>query len=394
MTHDIEILKKQSEERGNKLDFTGERYVSDLDSAQISYEHWHRYLFAAQYVKDKVILDIACGEGYGANLLAQSAKRVVGIDIAQDAIDFAQENYKKDNLAFLRGSADQIPIIENNIFDVIISFETIEHISEEMQKHFLIEVKRLLKHDGIFIVSTPNKLLYSDIPNYQNEYHIKEFYEDEFSNFLKNYFVNVSLLGQKVITGSNIWPLQSELNGLSFSEFIIDKMEQKFEVGNNAKDAIYYIAICYNESIVNLENSYLIDKSMSLITELNQRNADIVRSKERDVIVLKDLLSKESKKLEEKEETLVNIKSEIEEKKDILTELQQSINDKEDTIVSIKNIMQHNANLVDETYRELEKIKNEKLVLKQELDVIYNSNLWKCMRKLAKIKSLILPRKL
>ena len=52
------------------LEFTGERYIPDLKEAQISYEHWHRYLYASYFVKDKVVLDIACGEGYGSDFLS------------------------------------------------------------------------------------------------------------------------------------------------------------------------------------------------------------------------------------------------------------------------------------------------------------------------------------
>ena len=52
------------------MKYTGERYISNMNSAQISYEHWHRYFYATQFIKGKDVLDIACGEGYGANLIA------------------------------------------------------------------------------------------------------------------------------------------------------------------------------------------------------------------------------------------------------------------------------------------------------------------------------------
>ncbi len=144
------------------MKFTGERYLPETVSPEISYEHWHRYLFANQYIKGKVILDIACGEGYGSNFLSETAKKVLGVDISEESIIHASSKYLKDNLEFRQGSASSVPIKGKSIFDVIISFETIEHISEVDQGLFLNEVKRLLKPQGIFLVSTPNKFLYSD----------------------------------------------------------------------------------------------------------------------------------------------------------------------------------------------------------------------------------------
>jgi ubiquinone/menaquinone biosynthesis C-methylase UbiE len=95
------------------MDFTGERYLSDMDQPEISYEHWHRYLYATQFVKDKVVLDIACGEGYGAFTLAKHANKVIGVDIAQEAISYAASKYFCENLELRLGSATAIPVEEN-----------------------------------------------------------------------------------------------------------------------------------------------------------------------------------------------------------------------------------------------------------------------------------------
>ena len=90
------------------MEFTGERYLSNFDSPEISYEHWHRYLYASQFVKDKMVLDIACGEGYGAFLLSKDAKRVVGIDISSEAVSHASSRYLQENLEFQVGSRRSI----------------------------------------------------------------------------------------------------------------------------------------------------------------------------------------------------------------------------------------------------------------------------------------------
>jgi 2-polyprenyl-3-methyl-5-hydroxy-6-metoxy-1,4-benzoquinol methylase len=131
------------------MKFTGEKYIPELEGPEISYEHWHRYLFAKQFESGKVVLDIACGKGYGSYFLSTFAKKVIGINVSQETINYASSKYVRDNLEFRTGLASNIPI-ENAIFDVIISFETIEHIIEADQLVFLTEVKRLLKPSGFF----------------------------------------------------------------------------------------------------------------------------------------------------------------------------------------------------------------------------------------------------
>jgi 2-polyprenyl-3-methyl-5-hydroxy-6-metoxy-1,4-benzoquinol methylase len=183
-------------ENSDSLNYTGERYLPEIDVPETSYEHWHRYQYASLFVEKKEVLDIACGEGYGSYLLAKTAKRVVGIDISKSVVNQAASKYMLRNLDFKQGSLDAIPIEGSANFDVVVSFETIEHVPGEQQEAFLKEVKRLLKPGGFLLMSTPSKLAYSDIPSYKNEFHVKEFYVDEFRDFLQEHFANVMLVGQ------------------------------------------------------------------------------------------------------------------------------------------------------------------------------------------------------
>ena len=154
----------------SELTFTGERYVPGLDWPDISYEHWHRYLYAAEFAAGKQVLDIACGEGYGSAVLAEVAARVVGVDIDPEIVEFAAHKYQRANLEFRPGPAHAIPVTETEAFDLVVSFETLEHMTEEHQRQFLTDVKRLLKPEGVLLLSTPNKLLYSDQPNYATRF--------------------------------------------------------------------------------------------------------------------------------------------------------------------------------------------------------------------------------
>lgn len=251
--------------RSQKPIFTGERYLPDLESAQISYEHWHRYLYATGFVKDKKVLDIACGSGYGSSLLAQHSQKVIGVDISPEAIKIASDRYVQDNLEFRSGSADKIPIEESAFFDVVTSFETIEHLPEEKQVAFLNDIKRVIKPEGLCLISTPNKLLYSDIANFSNEFHLKEFYIDEFRDFLTRFFKNVRILGQNVYTVSYIWDDKSRKSG--HAEYRIEYTNDGFRPTEHEKSALFVIALCSDSRIDNPEASVMVDISEKLMRD-------------------------------------------------------------------------------------------------------------------------------
>ena len=107
------------------LPWTGERYVPQI-GGEIELEHVHRYLWAEQFARGKRVLDIACGEGYGSEILARSAEHVIAVDLSEDTVAHACRKYRRKNLEFLVGSCEQIPVPDAGI-DLVVSFETIEH---------------------------------------------------------------------------------------------------------------------------------------------------------------------------------------------------------------------------------------------------------------------------
>jgi O-antigen biosynthesis protein len=171
------------------MDFTGEKFIpsDELASKEIGIEHLHRYHSIKNLTEGKIVLDIACGEGYGSMLIAQSAAEVFGVDLDNETIVHAKEKYKSKNLHFLQGTVENIPL-SNHSIDIIISFETIEHVSETVQKKFIAEIKRVLKTSGTLVISTPNKINYSDRYSFANKFHIKEFDRHEFQSLMKSNF--------------------------------------------------------------------------------------------------------------------------------------------------------------------------------------------------------------
>ena len=178
------------------MEFTGERYIPEVaKDSEIEAEHQQRYHAVKELVRGKVVVDAASGAGYGTHILASTAAIACGVDISQEAVLFSSQHHHSPNLHYLQGSIAKLPFPDRSV-DVVVSFETIEHVAEDLQQTFLTEIQRVLKEDGLLIISTPDKQIYSDLPGYANEFHIKEFYRQEFKDFLSSYFKNIILYDQ------------------------------------------------------------------------------------------------------------------------------------------------------------------------------------------------------
>ena len=167
-----------------------ERMVPDEAHARIFWEHIARYRFAKDFVSGKRVLDIACGEGYGAAALVKAgAASVTGVDISPEICEHARRRYGLDART---GDAQAIPLPDRSI-DLVVSFETIEHV--DAPATFLGECARVLVPEGTLIVSTPNRPVYSGKGG-QNPFHRLEFDEGEFVDLLCSRFRTVRLYTQ------------------------------------------------------------------------------------------------------------------------------------------------------------------------------------------------------
>lgn len=165
------------------MQFTGERIEKNQRNFKKRFaDHIKRYDFAKQYIQGKNVLDIACGTWYGSYELAcAGALSVTWVDIDSDAIAIAKHAYNKENLTFEWWDGETIPFANDSI-DVVISFETIEHI--ENYKWFLSEIQRVLKKNGKLILSTPNyrgELV-------KNHFHVSNFTDIHLVDIVEQYF--------------------------------------------------------------------------------------------------------------------------------------------------------------------------------------------------------------
>lgn len=154
--------------------------------------HEKRYRFALPYCAGKSVLDAACGVGYGTAILAEQAREVLGLDLSEEAVAYARERYGSENVRFR--VADLLdPGLDDDAFDVIVSFETIEHVPD--RDAYLAHLARALRPDGTYIVSTPRAEVTTEPP--ENPFHYVEYSRADFDALLRRYFGEVELYGQR-----------------------------------------------------------------------------------------------------------------------------------------------------------------------------------------------------
>lgn len=186
--------------------FGGERLDSKSNLARNNLvEHLARYNLVSGN-PESVVLDIGCGSGHGSNNLSGRFKKIYGVDIAPEAIDYAKENWSAPNVEFLLGSGTSIPF-EDNFFDIAVALEVFEHVQD--WRKFLSEIKRVVKNDSLVFISTPNREVYSpgakvgQKPN--NPYHFFELSVAEFKNTLSEFFVIEKFYGQRTPVYNDLW---------------------------------------------------------------------------------------------------------------------------------------------------------------------------------------------
>ena len=437
------------------MKFTGERFLpfNNLLEDEIGYEHLHRYYAAANLVKNKHVLDIACGEGYGSEILAAFASEITGVDIDEESIKLAIEKYtiKNKNLHFKCGSATAIPF-NNATFDVVISFETIEHLDENSQELFLKEIKRVLIPGGILIMSTPDKKIYSDRYSSENKFHIHEFYKIEFINFIKNHFTNTSFFeqGYEVVSiinnANNTYNQSISIFNINYENSIV---ERKYLIAIASDDILSNDINSFSSVIPKVDKDFLtltdrlivmnkeiedlgkwghsLDKN--LVEEQSRNN--LLNNKIEDIIQKLNNINTNEKKYLTLEESITQLQSNIknlnnqsdiekagtlkvlETQKESIAQLQSNIKNlnEQSDITKAENLEvleKHKVNLLEETHifsqkliekellidnlnKKVHVLHQENNVTKERLKEIYNSDGWGLLSKYYNIKGKLLP---
>lgn len=152
--------------------------------------HYSRYEFACQYIAGKAVADIACGTGYGTDLLVNlgKASRAIGVDIDPDTIEYAKDKHMHEGIEFICASGDNTGIPSESV-DVVISFETIEHVPDDIA--LLDEFRRILRSDGVLVCSTPNNW-----PADISAHHYRTYDRKKIETILLKFFQNIVFYNQ------------------------------------------------------------------------------------------------------------------------------------------------------------------------------------------------------
>ncbi|MFD2703144.1 glycosyltransferase [Paenibacillus shunpengii] len=376
------------------MKFTGERYIPDIEDKELQIEHIQRYQSVSELVRGKRVLDAACGEGYGSYILSQTASSVHGVDIDNSTIAEATEKYGNMNTKFLVSSIEKLPF-DDQQFDVVISFETLEHVDETIQLRFLEEISRVLKHDGVLVISTPNKLHYSDNSQYKNPFHIKELYREEFTELLGRFFKHTHILSQRF----EVVSVLDSVEGHHPYRNLNDPQEIQYEK--------YMIAVCSNLEIADsqfysakgYQGKYIsiVDRINSLQNEVEERN-DHIRLLDQELGFLRDQYSQMEQLLNDKKELLLEIqkyKEEVTAEKKKSSSLLTQI---DEIYLQSNDVQSLNERLVSQNKSLEVTITNLKghvdLLLEQErrLHNIYNSSGWNLLNSYYKIRDKMIPR--
>lgn len=176
-----------------------ERFGAGALPIWVHHEHAARWRFACRYVAGKVIADCACGIGLGSAMFAKAgATQVNAFDLSEEAVIAASANCAGLSAVAVRQADGRHLQLADASIDVFISFETIEHIDDD--RDFLREVVRVLRPDGCFICSTPNRSVtmpgksLTDRP--WNPFHVREYNHAEFASLLSERFASTRMYGQ------------------------------------------------------------------------------------------------------------------------------------------------------------------------------------------------------
>ena len=232
--------------------FTGERVIPGEGDADLLNEHRARYLFAQRYSAEKSALDVACGTGYGSALLGEKAAAVFGVDLSAEAVGHARRHYGSPKVHFAQSGCLALPFPSGQ-FDLVVAFEIIEHLEDP--EAFLAELHRVLHPSGLLLLSTPNRLYYTEERGEVNPFHVREFSFAELEETLKPLFPHRAILFENHVAGLMVSGPGAEANFQEHSaDSILQEETDAAASSGESKDerekaAHYFVALCSSQPL-------------------------------------------------------------------------------------------------------------------------------------------------
>jgi SAM-dependent methyltransferase len=174
------------------LELTGERTLPDVPAENYWFRrHLAVYEWIAERCAGMDVVDMACGEGYGTDVLARRAARVTGVDANPEAFEHARLKYSKAGVRFVRDMVEMY----SEPCDAVVFLQTIEHVQDP--KAVLDHMRSMLRPGGTAYVSTPNVLTLAPPGEERsgNPWHVREYRAEEYRELCESSFDSVELLG-------------------------------------------------------------------------------------------------------------------------------------------------------------------------------------------------------
>jgi SAM-dependent methyltransferase len=339
-------------------EFTGERAIPGEVDADLLNEHVARYLFAARLARGKRVLDAGCGAGYGSAELARTAQSVVALDLAREAVDFARAHYQLPSLFFEQASCAALPH-PAGAFDLVVAFEVIEHLED--WREFLLEARRVLAPTGQFIVSTPNKLYYTESRGEAgaNPFHVHEFEFEELRGELTRIFPHVSMF------------LENHVEGLAFQPDTPDSaVEVRVDAERTAPaDAHFFVAVCAHRPQLGNPTFVYVPAEANVLKE-RQRHIALL---ERELSAKNEWLAESERQRETLQEVLRGQTVELERSNRWAKELDREVQERRAAVTQLQGELERSNGWAEELNRVVEEGRALITQLQGELE---RSNLW------------------
>jgi SAM-dependent methyltransferase len=351
------------------LPFTGERLTTEF-GGQTEIEHLHRYILARHLCRDRQVLDIASGEGYGAALLAQVASSVVGVEIAADVVAHAAANYRRDNLSFRVGDALDIPL-EDAAVDVVVSFETLEHLAGH--DRFLSEIRRVLRPGGLLVISTPDRDNYSPADRPPNPFHALELTRSEFTALLHRHFGHLAIWWQRPMIGSAMLPGPDTAvapGALCFER----RGDRHFEASSGYPRPLYLLALCSEVRLPELPPSVYIDTTS---VHLRDDRLQALQVAEQQVSALREALLGRDASLASERAELGRLQQELSALREELLGRQQELSALREELLCRDNSLSTERAELERLQQELSELRASASCFEQDLATLRHSTSWR-----------------